>query len=167
MHDFPINDQIKSPSILLVRQGGNIVMVTTEAVKIAREQNMDLVMVDGRGDPPACRIFDYGKFRYEQSKKEREQKRGQKSVESKEITLKLRIAENDLAIKVEKVKGFLREGRHVKITLRFVGREITRPQMGMDLLRHVFDLVKTEAKLIKPPSIEGRRVSIIIAPEQK
>ena len=118
----------------------------------------------GNADPPVCRILDYGKFRYEQSKKERESRKGQKNVELREVRMRPRIGEHDIAFKSKMVREFLEEGHKVKMTVQFRGREITHPEFAMALMRRVAESLTEQAKLEKAPSMEGRSMTMVLAP---
>lgn len=142
-------------------------MPTRQALEVARERGLDLVEVAPQAVPPVCRLMDYGKFRYQQAKREREARKAQKEIEISEIRLRPRIAEHDLQAKLRRVREFLEEGDKVKLTVMFRGRELGRPEQGLNLLRHVVEQVKDLAKIETPPALEGRFLSLVLAPLQK
>ncbi len=139
-------------------------MPTPEAHNLAQERGLDLVEVAPGANPPVCRLMDYGKFRYLQTKKEREARKGQKLTLLREVRFRPRIGVHDMEAKSRQVRKLLDEGAKVKLTVMFRGREITHQEIGIDLLRRVAETFKEDAKLEKAPSLEGRRLSIIITP---
>ncbi len=131
---------------------------------MAREQGIDLVEVAPAAVPPVCRLLDYGKFKYEQAKKEREAKKHQKNVLLREIRMEPKIAEHDIDFKTRTAEKLLKEGDKVKVTVRFRGREITHPQIGRELLEQVYGRLKSIATIEKPANMEGRAMTMILAP---
>lgn len=140
------------------------VLLTREAINLAREQNADLVEVAPTADPPVCRLMDYGRFRYEQGKKERESKKSQKQSVLREIRLRPKIDDHDIEFKTRAVEKLLKEGDKVKISVVFRGREVTHPQLGRDILQKVMGAVQDVSAMEKPPSMEGRAITVILAP---
>ena len=140
------------------------VMPTQDALRIAAERGLDLVEVAPTAVPPVCRLMDYGKYKYEQTKKEREAKKNQKIVLLKEMRLRPKIAGGDLEFKTKLVQKFLEEGDKVKVTIVFRGRELAHPQLGRDLLDTMVDKLKGVASLERPPLMEGKAMSMILAP---
>jgi len=143
------------------------VLLTPDAMRLAEEQGLDLVEVAPTAVPPVCRILDYGKFRYEQSKKERESRKTQKNVGLREVRMRPRIDEHDIAVKSRAVEKFLQEGHKVKMSVLFRGREITHPELAMNLMRRVVGSLQDQAKLEKTPSMEGRAMTMVLAPTGK
>lgn len=139
-------------------------MPIADALKLATDQGLDLVEVAPTATPPVCRVLDFGKFRYEQAKKDRESRKGQKSQELREVRMRPRTEEHDIEVKVRLIRKFLVEGQKVKISVFFRGREITHPEQGAVLLRRVAEYFTEEAKLEKAPSMEGRSMTMILAP---
>ena len=154
------------PEVLVIDDEGEQLgtMPTFEAIQLAQERGLDLVEVAPAAQPPVCRLLDYGKFRYLQTKKEREGRKTQKTNLLREVRFRPRIGDHDMEAKKRLVKRLLDEGSKVKLTVMFRGREITHQDIGVELLRKTAEAFKDEAKLEKPPSMEGRRLSIIIAP---
>lgn len=131
------NNRIRVPQVRLIGSDGSQIgiMATYEALKLAQEESLDLVEINPKASPPVCKIVDYGKFKYDEKKKQAEARKNQKSSELKEITLRPKTEENDLEHKLASAKSFLEEGDNVKFTVKFRGREITHPQIGEDKLR--------------------------------
>ena len=139
-----------------------------EALKKAEERDLDLVEVAPAASPPVCRLMDYGRFRYEASRKEREARKIQKgkaSNELRQVRLKTRIGEHDRNSKTRQVRRLLDEGSKVKVTVMFRGREIDHPDVGMGLLRLVAEDLRDEALLERPPTFEGRMLSMTLSPD--
>jgi translation initiation factor IF-3 len=139
-------------------------MATDQALRNARQNDVDLVEVAPNADPPVVRMLDYGKLRYLYSKKERESRKSQKSTELREVRFRPNIGIHDLESKMRKVKEFIDDGSKVKLTVRFRGREAVHQQSGLSLLKRVADEMKEEVRLEKPPSMEGRALSMILIP---
>ena len=142
------------------------VMQIQDALALAQERELDLVEVAPGAEPPVCRLLDYGRFRYEQSKKEKEAKKSQRSVELREVRLRPNIGQHDLDAKERIVRKLLDTGAKVKLTVIFRGRSITHPELGVVLLRKVAESLQEVSKLEKAPSMEGRMLSIILAPSK-
>ncbi len=140
------------------------VMTTPQALSLAREHDLDLVEVAPNSDPPVCRLLDYGKFRYLQSTKEREMRKTQKTNSLREVRFRPKIGIHDIQAKERLVHRLLGEGNKVKVSVMFRGREIDHPELAVNLLKQVNDVLKEEAKLEQPPKLEGRFMSIILAP---
>ncbi len=157
---------IKAKQVRLIDENANMLGIVTlnEALSRAEAVGLDLVEFSSQADTPVCKILDYGKYRYETEKKAREAKKKQKVVIIKEIKLRPHIAAGDLAVKIRKIKEFLKEGNKVKIILTFRGREIVHDEIGQSLLQNVIDQVREEAKVELPQKKEGRQVVMIIAP---
>lgn len=138
-----------------------------EALEQARKANLDLVEISPSADPPVVRIADYGKFIYEQTKKEREARRSQKLVEVKEIRLRPKTDDHDRAIKVRDARRWLEEGMKVKVRVRFRGREITYPELAIEQLQEVAKDLADIAVVEQAPNMEGRTMLMILAPKPK
>ena len=142
-------------------------MPTTQARELAQERGIDLVEVAPSAQPPVCRLMDYGKFRYEATRREREARKEQKgkaSNELREVRFKTRIGEHDRAAKVRSVRRLLGEGSKVKVSVMFRGREITHPEVGMAVLKAVADDLVNDALMEKTPTMEGRFLNMIVSP---
>ncbi|MGI5835966.1 MAG: translation initiation factor IF-3 [Chloroflexota bacterium] len=164
--DLRINDRIRVREVRLIDDKGEQlgVVPTAEALRIANERGFDLVEVAPNASPPVCRLMDYGKFKYEQTKKEREARKNQKIVLLKEMRLRPKIDEHDLEFKTKLVQKFLQEGDKVKVTIVFRGRELAHPQLGRELLDTMADKLKGVASLERSPLMEGKSMSMILAP---
>lgn len=137
-------------------------MSSQEALNLAREEDLDLVMISPNADPPVCRIVDYGKFRYERSRKEKEAKKKQNVVEVKEIRLSPNIDTNDLNTKMNSARKFIAKGNKVKVTLRFRGRELSHMQTSKHVLDDFAEALSDVATVEKPSKQEGRSISIVL-----
>ena len=138
-----------------------------EALKIAAEKGLDVVEVAPNSVPPVCRIMDYGKYRYEQSKKEKEAKKNQKVMSVKEVKLRPNIEDNDFMTKTKSAIKFLQNGDKVKVTIMFRGREITHPELGKVLCDRMVEEVKGVGKPEKEAKVEGRNMTMILAPSKE
>jgi len=139
-------------------------MPTFEAMRLASERGVDLVEVAPTAIPPVCRLMDYGRFKYEQTKKEREARKNQKVVELKEVRLTPRTDEHDVMAKVKTIQKFLGEGDKVKVTIRFRGRELAHPQLGREVLEEISKNLSGTAVIERPPLMEGRAMFMILSP---
>jgi translation initiation factor IF-3 len=166
--DFRINERIRAREVRLVddEEGQVGVVPLFEALQRAREKGLDLVEVAPNAVPPVVRILDYGKFKYEQSKKEREARKNQHNVVLREIRMKAKIDDHDVDFKARNVEKLLKEGDKVKVSVMFRGREVTHPQIGRALLDRIYERVKDAGTLEKPPMMEGRFMTMILTPEK-
>ena len=126
----------------------------------------DVVLIAPDAKPPVCKIMDYGKFRYQQEKKQKEAKKKQKTIEIKEIKLSVKIAQNDINYKVKHASEFLQDGKHVKFRVFLKGREMSTPEAGVAMLEKVWEMIKDEADRDKEPIIEGRYVNMLVTPKK-
>ena len=161
-----MNQEIRSPRVLLIDQNGEKqgVMPTSAALEAAEEAGLDLVEIVATADPPVAKILDYGKFRFQEQKKKAEQRKRQKVVELKEIKLRPNIDPHDYEVKAKAMHRFFDEGDKVKVTLRFRGREMAHPELGMKLLNKVQADFDEVAKVEFAPKMEGRQMIMILAP---
>ena len=139
-------------------------MAVPRALEIAREQDSDLVEVAPNVRPPVCRILDYGKFKYEQARREREARKHQRQVVTRQVRFRPKITPHDMELKARVTEKLLREGDKVKVSVMFRGREVTYPELGRNLLVQIYEKVKDIAALEKPASLEGRFMTMILAP---
>ena len=162
-----INEQIKVPEVRLISADGQQVgvMPTKEALARAVEANLDLVEVAPQAAPPVCRIMDYGKYKYQQSKKQQEARRRQTTIQVKEIKVRPKIEEHDMAFKLRNTRRFLSEGDKVKISVIFRGREIAHTDRGFRLLALVSEALTDVAVVEQHPKLEGRNLSMIVTPK--
>ena len=161
-----MNQDIRVPRVLLIDQNGEKqgVMPTTSAMEAAEEAGLDLVEIVPNAEPPVCKIMDYGKFRFQEQKKKAEARKRQKVVELKEIKLRPNIDTHDYEVKTKAMHRFFGEGDKVKVTLRFRGREMAHPELGMKLLQKVQEDFDEIAKVEYSPRMEGRQMIMILAP---
>ena len=162
--ELMINEQIRDREVRLIGQDGEQlgVMPITEAMKLAREAELDLVKIAPTAKPPVCKIIDYGKYRYEQARKEKEAKKKQKTIEIKEVRLSPNIDENDLNTKVNAARKFIEKGNKVKVTLRFRGREMAHVQSSKQIL-DVFSVRMADVAVVdKAPKMEGRSMTMFL-----
>ncbi|MCL6454402.1 MAG: translation initiation factor IF-3 [Alicyclobacillus sp.] len=166
---FQVNDGIRAREVRVIDEDGSQlgIMSLRDARRIAEEKNLDLVNVAPTAKPPVCRVMDYGKFKYEQSKKEKEARKNQRVIELKEIRMTPNIDEHDFQVKLKNVVKFLSEGDKVKITVRFRGREITHASIGQQLLTKMAQAAGDQAVVERMPRLEGRHMIMILAPKQQ
>lgn len=166
---YRINREIQAPQVRLIGPNREHIGIVSlqEALEQARKANLDLVEISPSADPPVVRIVDYGKFIYEQTKKEREARRSQKLVEVKEIRLRPKTDDHDRAIKVRDARRWLEEGMKVKVRVRFRGREITYPELAIEQLQEVAKELADIALVEQAPNMEGRTMLMILAPKPK
>ncbi len=138
-----------------------------EAQRLADDAGLDLVEVAPTADPPVCRILDYGKFKYEQAKRERESRRGSKSVEMREVRMRVKIDKHDIDFKARIARKLLGAGDKVKVSVMFRAREITHPEVGRDLLDRFFVAIGDAATIERQPSMEGRFMSMVLEPVKR
>lgn len=162
-----INDRIRNPEIRLIgADGENVGLVTpSEAMRMAEEAGLDLVEISPNAEPPVCKIMDFGKFKFEQQKREAEARRKQKIIEIKEIKFRPGTDTHDYDVKMRSVLKFLGEGDKVKVTLRFRGREMAHQELGLELLNRVAADVDAAGKIESMPKLEGRQMVMMVAPK--
>lgn len=164
-----INEQIRVREVRLIDNDGTQkgIIATIEALKLAKEQELDLVEIAPNATPPVCKIIDYGKYRFEQEKKLRDSKKNQKVLKLKEIRMQPKIASGDLDFKSKHIKEFLDEGNKVKVSIRFRGRELAHKELGEEVLNAVLNRLEGEYVMDKSPAMEGRLMSMTISPKAK
>jgi translation initiation factor IF-3 len=162
-----VNHRIRVPEVRVIGADGGMlgVLQTHEALRLAQEQGLDLVEVNPKADPPVCKILDFGKYKYEEKKKAAEAKRKQSVVEVKEIKLRPKTDDHDIAFKIKAARRFLESGHKVKITVRFRGREITHPEKAQEQIDLIVPAVEDLANVETRPMMEARAMSVIIAPK--
>ena len=167
--DLRINQMIRVPQVRVVDEDGAQlgVLPTGEALRLAQERGYDLVEVAPTASPPVVKLLDFGQYKYELAKREKEAKRRSRSVEFKEIRLKPKIGTGDFDTKVHRAIQFLEEGDRIKVTVQFRGRELTHPEIGRNLLSKFTDRVKDHGVLERAPLLEGRAMHIVIASSHK
>ena len=141
------------------------IMATRDALRMAEEQHLDLVAVAPKAKPPVCRIMDFGKYRYEQQKREKEAKKKQKIVTIKEVKLRPNIEQHDFNVKLKNALRFLEEGNKVKVTIMFRGRELSHPELGREVLDRVSEQLKELVAIERDAKLEGKNMTMILAPK--
>ncbi|AJC88481.1 translation initiation factor IF-3 [Campylobacter lari] len=164
-----LNEEIQADEIRCIGDDGKVygIISSDEALDIANRLGLDLVMIAADAKPPVCKIMDYGKFRYQQEKKQKEAKKKQKVIDIKEIKLSVKIAQNDINYKVKHASEFLEQGKHVKFRVFLKGREMGSPEAGIDLLEKIWQMVEDIADRDKEPLLEGRYVNMLVTPKKK
>jgi len=161
-----VNERIKTKEVRLVGEKGEQlgIMPLYQALEVAKKHNLDLVEVAATAVPPVCRLLDFGKYKYEQTKKEREARKSQKASMLREVRLRPKIGDHDFEAKARLGRKLLEEGDKVKVTVMFRGREITHPEIGWKLLQRMTESLKGVASIDRQPLMEGRRMSVILSP---
>jgi translation initiation factor IF-3 len=161
-----MNERIRAREIRVIDDDGSQlgIMTPREALAIARERGIDLIEVAPQAQPPVCKIMDYGKFKYEQAKREKESAKKHKQSELKGIQMFPNIEEHDFGVKVKNAIKFLEDGDKVKITVRFKGRQITHPEFGRQQLEKIVQMTSGVGQVEKPPAMEGRMMTMILSP---
>ena len=165
--ELRINEEIRAAEVRLVSASGDqqSVMPLREALARALEQSMDLVEISPNAKPPVCRIMDYGKYRFEQAKREKEAKKNQKTIQIKEVKLRPNIEEHDFETKSKNAERFLLDGDKVKLTIMFRGREITHPELGKTLCDRMVERLAPFAVVERAAKLEGKNMIVIFAPK--
>jgi translation initiation factor IF-3 len=163
--DLMINEQIRDREVRLIGEDGEQlgIMSSRDAMKLAKEANLDLVKIAPTAKPPVCKIIDYGKYRYEQARKEKEARKKQKVIEVKEIRLSPNIDTNDLNTKVNQARKFVSGGNKVKVAVRFRGRELAHTAVGKTILEDFAQKLSDIAVIDKPAKLEGRSMVMFLA----
>ena len=161
-----VNEQIRSKEVRLIGKDGDQVGVVSrdEALRIAEQENLDLVLVSPNAKPPVARVIDYGKYRYEQQKREKEQRKKQKTVNVKEIRLSPTIDDHDFETKMRQGRGFVEKGDKVKVSIRFRGRAITHKDIGREVLERFAEGMNDVAQVESKTQMEGRNMFMMLAP---
>lgn len=165
--EMQINEEIRDKELRVIMGDGEVlgIMSADEALKIAEEKDLDLVKIAPHAVPPVCKIMDYGKYRFEQTKREKEAKKNQHVVEIKEIRLSLGIDTHDFETKVNHAKRFLTSGNKVKVSIRFRGREMAHPELGLTIMNRCAEAMADCASVEKPAKLEGRQMLMFLAPK--
>ena len=162
------NEQIRFPKIRVIdSDGGQVgIMSPREALVLAQEKNLDLVLISETADPPVCKIMDYGKYKYEQDKKLKEAKKKQHNADVKEVKMRYKIEEHDYNVRVKNAQRFLKSGDKVKATVSFRGREIQHANLAEDLLRRMASDLEDFAEVQQYPKREGRNMMMLLSPKK-
>jgi translation initiation factor IF-3 len=166
LKEVRVNRQIRAKEVRLIGEAGEQmgVMPVMRALQLADESNLDLVEVAPGSEPPVCRLLDYGRYRYDMTKKQRKARQGQKTGILKEIRVRPRVQEHDLETKIKAARKFLTDGDKVRFFVVFRGREITHPELGLKALQKVADSLKDIAGIDSSPSLEGRVMNVVFIP---
>lgn len=163
-----LNEDIHAKEVRCVGDDGENygVISKDEALDLANKQGLDLVLIAPDAKPPVCKIMDYGKFRYQQEKKQKEAKKKQKVIEIKEIKLSAKIAQNDINYKIKHAMNFLEGGKHVRFRVFLKGREMANPEVGVELLNDVYNSISDICDKDSEPKFEGRYVNMLVVPKK-
>lgn len=166
--DIYLNEEIRANEVRCVGDDGEVygILSIEEALQIAKKEGLDLVLIAPDAKPPVCKVMDYGKFRYQQEKKQKEAKKKQKAIEIKEIKLSVKIAQNDINVKIKHAKEFISEGKHVKFRVFLKGREMNSPETGVVLLNKIYEQIQDFCTREKDPIFEGRYVNMLVMPKR-
>lgn len=163
--EMQINEAIREKELRVVTDDGEQlgIMSSSDALKIAVQKNLDLVMIAPQAKPPVCKIMDYGKYKFEQQKREKEAKKNQHQIDIKEVQLSLNIDTHDLETKVNHANRFLKQGNKVKVSIRFRGREMAHPERGLEIMQEFADKCTELGIIEKPAKLEGRMMLMFLA----
>ena len=166
INDLLINEDIREREVRVVNEQGEQlgIMPTVQALRLAEERQLDLVNIAPSAKPPVCKLMDYGKYRFEQSKKEKEIKKNQKIIETKEVRLSATIEDHDIDVRYRQAVKFLQDGNKVKVSIRFRGRQIAHSEIGSDVMMDFAERIKEYGVIEKKPAIEGRNMTMILVP---
>ncbi len=165
--ELQINEEIRDKELRLIDSDGSQLGIVPieKALKLASEKNLDLVKIAPQTKPVVCKIMDYGKFRFEQSKREKEAKKNQRTISLKEIRLSLNIDTHDFNTKLKHSSKFIAAGNKVKVSIRFKGREMGHPELGYDIMNRFAEQCSAFANVEKPPKLDGRNMLMFLAPK--
>ena len=163
-----INEEIRDREVRVIDQNGEQlgIMLTRAALELADEKQLDLVKIAPTAKPPVCKIMDYGKYRFEQSKREREIRKNQKVIDIKEVRLSATIEDHDVEVKFKAATKFLKDGDKVKVSIRFRGRQISHSEIGLDVMKDFAERLKDIAVIERRPLTEGRNMTMVLAPKE-
>ena len=163
-----INERIRYPKVRLIDVDGTQlgIMSPREALALAQEKELDLVLISEKADPPVCRIMDYGKYKFQQEKKAREAKKKQQTVEVKEVKMRYKIDEHDYQVRVNQARRFLKEGDKVKVTITFRGREAQHSELAEELLKRLATDLQDAGEVQQLPQKDGRNMMMVIVPKK-
>jgi len=166
-NDLRINEEIRIREVRVTSASGEQlgIMATRDALHMAEEQHLDLVEVAPKAKPPVCRIMDFGKYRYEQQKRDKEAKKKQKVITIKEVKLRPNIEQHDFDVKLKNAIRFVQEGNKVKVTIMFRGRELSHPELGREVLQRVAAELKDSVSIERDAKLEGKNMIMILAPK--
>jgi len=167
VNDLMVNEEIRDKEVRLIDENGEQlgVMSAAAALSIAEQRNLDLVKVAPQSKPPVCKIMDYGKYRFEAIKREKEAKKNQRVIELKEVRLSATIDQHDLEVKAKAASRFFADGNKVKATIRFRGRQATHSEIGQQVMYQFYEMLKDQCVMDKPPKLEGRNMTMFLSPK--
>ena len=167
INDLMINEEIRDREVRVVNSQGEQlgIMPTAQALKLAEEMQLDLVNIAPAAHPPVCKLMDYGKYRFEMSKKEREIKKNQKVIETKEVRLSATIEDHDIDVRYRQAVKFLQDGNKLKVTIRFRGRQIAHSEIGTDVMDEFAERIRDYGVVERRPMVEGRNMTMMVAPK--
>lgn len=167
--DIQINDEIRDEEVRLIGPNGDQLGIVPikKALELAAKENLDLVKVASKAVPPVCKILDYGKYRFEMSKREKESKKNQRTVEIKEVRLSVNIDTHDFDTKVAHAHRFVKSGNKVKVSIRFRGREMGHPEIGFDIMKRFAESCSEFASVERPAKLDGKCMLMFLAPNSK
>lgn len=165
--ELQINEQIRDKELRVIDSDGSQlgIMPLKQAMDLAEQKNLDLVKIAPQATPPVCKIIDYGKYRFEQAKREKEARKNQRVVEIKEVRLSLNIDTHDFETKKNHAARFIEDGNKVKVSIRFRGREMGHPEHGLEIMRRFAEAMAEEANVEKPAKLEGRTMLMFLTPK--
>ena len=166
--EIQINEDIRDSELRIISASGEQlgIMSAKDALDLAAKQDLDLVKIAPQAKPPVCKIMDYGKYRFEQAKREKEARKNQKIIDTKEVRLTLNIDTHDFNTKLNNAVKFLKHGDKVKVSIRFRGREMGHSEFGYDLMKRFAEACEEHASITKPAKLEGRNMLMFLAPKQ-
>ncbi len=164
-----LNSDIRDREVRVISSTGEMlgIMSSREALRLAEDEGLDLVKISPNAVPPVCKIMDYGKFKFEQAKKEKENRRNQKVVELKEVQLSMTIDVGDINVKAKQATKFLEQGNKVKVTIRLRGRQMAHANLARDVINNFVEMLKEVSQVEKPLNMEGRNLILILGPVKK
>ena len=162
-----INEEIRDPEVRLIDENGGQLGIVgiREAQALADQRNLDLVKIAPGSNPPVCKLMDYGKYRFEMAKREKEQRKNQKIFEIKEVRISATIELHDMEVKAKATRKFLSDGNKVKVSIRFRGRQITHGDIGLDVMAKFHEMLQEVAVIERPARQEGRNMFMVLAPK--
>ncbi len=166
--ELSINEEIRVKEVRVINDDGQQlgIMPTRKALEIAEEKSLDLVLIAPQAKPPVCKIMDYGKHRFEIAKREKEARKKQRIINTKEIRLTATIEEHDMAVKARNADKFLKSGDKVKVSIRFRGREMSHRELGFEVMDKFVSLLTSDVHMDRKPKMEGRSIVMILAPKE-
>ncbi|WP_297573365.1 translation initiation factor IF-3 [uncultured Campylobacter sp.] len=166
--DVYLNEDIKAKEVRCVGDDGEVygIISRDEALKIAQSQGVDLVLIAPDAKPPVCKVMDYGKYRYQQERRQKEARKKQKVIDIKEVKFSAKIAPNDIKFKLRQARAFIEDGKHVRFRVFLRGREMNNPEVGVELLERIWEEMQDICEREKTPNFEGRYVNMLVTPKK-